>query len=111
MNSSATIITANSARAVPPDSIYMLSHIGNRNDTDDDIKYAQEQKKIIEHNNNKLYKRTQHNQDFDVPEPGFNPVQNTHPLGINVVANHSDKGYDYRDFPQELADRREKAGY
>src|SRR5579872_6716705 len=80
---------------------FMLNHIGNTSNLDNSIAYTKEQKKIIDYNNSKLYQRIQHNENFDSPQPGYNAIQNLHPLGINMVANHSDRGFDYRDFPKD----------
>lgn len=111
MNPSGTNITANASRAVPPDNVYMIGHIGNNDELDHSQSYTKAQKKIIDQNNSTLYQRTEHDATFDLPESGYNPIQNNHPLGINMVANHSNAGFDYRDFPKELANRREIEGY
>ena len=108
------------AHAIPEPSRYMLGHIGgigtlndiNKTSTTDDvdldtdINYTKEQKSLIDASKKTIYQRTQHNETFDIPETGFNTVQNQHPYGVNMITNHSDRGYDYRDFPLELEKKR-----
>ncbi|VBB18312.1 putative minor capsid protein [Yasminevirus sp. GU-2018] len=114
-----TNIIATASRAVPEENTFMFGHIGgigyaggtkvNKDDValDTDSTYTREQEKLIDRQNDKLYKRDQHNESFDLPPQGYNHISQVHPLGINMVANHGDKGFDYRDFPRELAKDRE----
>lgn len=106
------------ARALPQANSYMLGHIGGIGSVgsmestqtdiqDTDIKYTKEQKALIDASNKTIYQKTQHDETFDIPELGFNTVQNHHPLGINMINNHADRGFDYRDYPMELAKNRE----
>jgi hypothetical protein len=95
-------IVASAGKIVPDTPNYMLNHIGQNDAVDRDIDYTKRQKKIIDQRNNTLYQRDQHDVTFDLPAQGYNAIQNNHPLGINMVANHADKGFDYRDFPKEL---------
>lgn len=93
----------NTSSISPETHTYVMNHIGT-NDTnlDTDIEYAKEQKSLIDINKKRIYQRVQHNTDLDLPESGFNTVQNQHPLSLNMLNNHADKGYDYRDYPSEL---------
>ena len=81
---------------------YMTKHIGSNKNLDTDIQYVNEQKKIIDDNNSKIYQLNHHNINFDEKEQSYNAIQHQHPLGINMVMNHGDKGFDYRDFPNEI---------
>jgi len=120
MNPSSSNIITHAARAIPETNNFMFDHIGaidfsntnarvapGDNELDKDISYVREQKALIEKHNDTLYKRDQHNESFDMPQQGFNVVSNIHPLGINMLPSHSDRGFDYRDFPQVLAKSRE----
>jgi hypothetical protein len=108
-----TSITRDIARVVPEKSTYMLGYVSGANsqnsdnvDMDTDASYAKQQRSLIEASKKTIYQKTQHNEVFDIPESGFNTVQNQHPLGVNMLSNHSDKGFDYRDFPLELEKKR-----
>lgn len=103
------------SRVIPEDDVYISPHIGgidfastsdkiNVSDVelDRDINYTNTQKSLIDLRKDTLYKRDQHDETFDLPTSGYNHVSDIHPLGINMVANHTDRGYDYRDFPKEL---------
>lgn len=85
---------------------YMLNHIGNKSETDDSKKYADDQKDIIDANVEKMYYRKQHDIGYDInyedSSKNYNVIQNNHPLGISMVTNHGEKGYDYRDFPKSV---------
>jgi len=85
----------------------MNKHIGGNSDTDNSSVYVKEQKKLIDKSYDTIYKYSQHDEKFDLPKQGYNAVQNAHPLGINMVSDHSNRGYDYRDYPLELAKKRE----
>lgn len=91
----------------PEENIYMMDHIGSNTEIDKNIVYTKEQKKIIDKRNKELYQRSQHDETFDIPIQGYNAIQNRHPLGINMVSSHADRGFDYRDYPKELAKDRE----
>lgn len=106
-------IIYNAARASPEKNVFMLGHIGgipndsngvaaNDQQLDHSEEYTREQKDIIDNNKKTLYQRKQHDETFDLPQTGYNAIQNHHPLGINMIASHSDRGFDYRDFPEEL---------
>lgn len=107
-------IISTASRAVPETNTFMIGHIGglgyvggpkvNKEDIalDTQVEYTKEQTKIIDHQNDKLYKRDQHDQTFDIAPQGYNRIATIHPLGADMMANHSDKGFDYRDFPREL---------
>lgn len=111
-------ITSNTAHATPEANQYMLGHIGGvgtlKNvsqltddaDLDHDVDYTKEQKSLIDASRKTIYQKKQHDEIFDIPESGFNAIQNLHPLGINMVANHGDRGFDYRDYPAELEKNR-----
>lgn len=97
----------------PEKPVYMMGHIGGirqngkSDELDHDIKQTREQKKLIDISKDTVYKRIQHDERFDLPDRGIDLIQNVHPLGVTMLANHSDKGYDYRDFPQETAKKHE----
>lgn len=93
---------------VPRNNTFMSNHVGSNDKIDNDIDYINKQKEIIKDNNDSLYQRDDHDIRFDIPEQGFNIVQNLHPLGINMVKNHGEKGFDYRDFPKEIAKNKDK---
>lgn len=80
---------------------YMLEHIGGKKKLDNDNDYVNKQKYIIEENNANMYEFKQHDINYDIKEQEFNIVQQRHSLGINMLSTHGDKGYDYRDFPNE----------
>lgn len=81
---------------------YMSRHIGDNKKLDNNIEYINEQKSIIEDNNKKIYNMIPHDMTFDTNEQGYNAIQNRHPFGINMLSNHGDRGFDYRDFPNEI---------
>ena len=107
-------IICNTSRAIPETNTYMMEHIGGTGsldnidgisediDLDTDISYTKDQKTLIDASKKTIYQKTQHNEIFDIPESGFNIVQNHHPYGVNMISNHSDRGFDYRDYPLEL---------
>jgi hypothetical protein len=110
MSSGDQSIIANAAHVPPEQQVYMLSHIGGirsssgkTDDLDHDIKHINEQKKLIIDSDKKVYKRNLHDERFDLPERGVDIIQNVHPLGVTLLSNHYDRGYDYRDFPDDVA--------
>lgn len=72
---------------------------------DTDINYTKEQEKNINQQNQRLYKREQHNVSFDQVVCDYR-----HPrfCSFNMIPNPIDKGYDYRDFPYEIAKKHEE---
>ncbi len=99
-------IVSNLKMTKQPKPNYMLNHIGNNYAADKSKEYADEQKQIIDSNTDKMYYRQQHDVAYDVnyedASKNYNVIQNKHPLGISMVTNHGDKGYDYRDYPKEV---------
>lgn len=85
-----------------PENIRMLEHIGDNSPVDTNVGYTELQRDIIESNEEKLYNRRQHDTRFDLPEAGYDQVKMNHPLGISTVHSHGDKGFDYRNFPDNI---------
>lgn len=95
--------TYNNILATTPEShSYMMTHVGTNDDIDKDINYTKDQKTIIDTNKNRLYQRVQHDTNLDIPISEHNTVQNQHPYSVNMLNNHADRGYDYRDYPLEM---------
>ena len=86
-----------------PDNIPMLEHIGDSSSVDRDVGYTELQRDIIDRSQEKLYNRRQHDVRFDLPEKSYDPIKVSHPLGVTSVNSHGDKGFDYRDFPKNVA--------
>jgi hypothetical protein len=85
-----------------PENIRMLEHIGDKSSVDTNVGYTELQRDIIEDNEQKLYNRRQHDTRFDLPEAGMDQIKMNHPLGVSTVHSHGDKGFDYRDFPDNI---------
>jgi hypothetical protein len=102
-------IIAHAAHIPPEQQIYMMSHIGgvrsngHSDQLDRDLKQTNDQKKLIDDSREGLYKRVQHNEQFNLPNRGVDVIQNVHPLSVTMLSNHGDKGFDYRDFPEDIA--------
>lgn len=107
---------SNPLHVAPKTPVYMLGHIGGVVDKktgevdilDEDASQTKEQKKLIDNNNNLLYKRVQHDVRYDIPNRGIDVIQQINPLGMSMLSNHSDKGFDYRDFPLEITKDKEE---
>jgi hypothetical protein len=95
-------------RAGVPDNIPMLEHIGDSSSVDRDVGYTELQRDIIQRSEDKLYNRRQHDVRFDLPEGSYDPIKVAHPLGVTAVNSHGDRGYDYRDYPENVAQDHEK---
>lgn len=119
-------IIAQAAKVVPDENRFMINRIGGINysnsildntnnesnkdsEIDNDQHYVKDQKLLIEQSNDTLYKKDQHNLTFDLPKQGYDYISNITPLGMSMLSNHADRGYDYRDFPNELT--KDKEGY
>ncbi len=100
-------IVANASRAVPLDRTYMSTRIGGVDeitDLDENLAYEKEQKELIDESNKYNYQRNQHNEASDIPTFALG---NLGPSNFISLSNHSDKGFDYRDFPKELSKHRD----
>ena len=86
-----------------PENIPMLEHIGDNSSVDRDVGYTELQRDIIQKSKQKLYNRRQHDIRFDLPENSYDPIKVAHPLGVTSVNSHGDKGFDYRDYPDNVA--------
>jgi hypothetical protein len=97
-------IASNTDNISPEFNTYMLTHIGGlkNNQLDTDNEYTRQQKDLIDISKTTSFQRKQHNQSFDIPNAEFNTIQSQHPYGINMLSNNSDRGFDYRDYPEEL---------
>ena len=89
-------------RAGVPDNIPMLEHIGDPSSdesrsVDSDVGYTELQRDIIDESEQKLYDRVQHDISHDDPRR-LAPTNSAHMLG-----GHGDRGYDYRNFPKNIA--------
>lgn len=101
------------AMKTPSKSIYMNNYIGGLSENNDD-KYIERQTDIINTNNQNLYNRqyvhpndkksVTLNDNVNV----FNPINLRHPLGIDMINNYSDRGYDYREFPDEITKEKQR---
>lgn len=106
---------SNMENATPESNIYMFDHIGGIESANADInldrdsQYTNEQQALINKQNNTLYKREPHNSSFDLPQSAYNHISKVHPLGVNMVSNHGDRGFDYRDYPFEI--EKDKTAY
>lgn len=126
MASNSSHIISHAASVSPDESRYIINRIGGINysnsvlantttdsnkdaEIDNDQQYVKDQKYLIEQSNDTLYKRDQHNLACDLPKEGYDHISKITPLGMSMLSNHADRGYDYRDFPSELA--KDKAGY
>ena len=95
-------IICNTSRAIPETNTYMMEHIGGTGsldnidgisediDLDTDISYTKDQKTLIDASKKTIYQKTQHNEIFDIPESGFNIVQNHHPYILSFGARLDD---------------------
>ena len=98
-------IASNTDNISPEFNTYMMPHIGGRkknNELDTDLEYTKQQKDLIDISKKTSFQRSQHNQSFDIPNSEFNTVQAQHPYGLNMLSNNSDRGFDYRDYPEDL---------
>lgn len=99
-------IVANASRAVPSDRVYMSTRIGDVDkitDLNQNLAYEKEQKDIIDQSNGTVYQLNQHNEASDIPPFALGILG---PAQYMSLSNHSDKGFDYRDFPKELSKHR-----
>lgn len=84
----------------PTKTTYMNNYVGGF-DQNDNSKYIQKQTDIIDSNNQELYKRKIVNSD-NINQ--FNPVSHF----TDLTNNYADRGYDYREFPEEVSKEKKR---
>jgi hypothetical protein len=80
----------------------MLEHVGSDDELDLDLSYTRLQNDIIQESEGTLYNRTDHNVQSDEDAYGNDPIKNSHSLHATSVSSHADRGFDYRDFPDNV---------
>jgi hypothetical protein len=102
-NTNTNNIISNASEDVPRNINFMLNHVGFHDKVDKDIDYVRQQKEIIDESNENLYQRNQHNINLIT-----NLQSSVNPFAMNMISNHGNKGFDYRDFPKEIEKDNEK---
>ncbi len=121
-------MTDNLHKSSNPSPVYMSKHIGglsnssNKNDSDDlaldnnmdnnmdnNIDYTKTQSELINTSKSLLYNKKQHDTSYDISEFGYDRIANVNPFGQHMASQHGDRGYDYRDFPDEI--NKKQSGY